>query len=75
MAESERDVSDAGQQARLAREAEATREIVDAQALADALDLVEEAIPQVAPRTLPALQERLARAASRALARMERRRR
>ena len=35
MVENERDVSDAGQQARLAREAEASREIVEAQRLAD----------------------------------------
>ena len=74
MTESERDVSDGGQQARLAREAEASREIVDAQRLADALELLEEAVPQVSLRALPALQERLARAATRARMRMERRR-
>ncbi len=72
MGESERDVSDAGQQARLAREAEASREIVDAQRLAEALDLVDQAIPQVSLRSLPALQDRLARAAAWARARMER---
>ncbi len=70
--DSERDVSDAGQQARLAREAESSREIVDVQRLADALDLVDAAIPQVSLRSLPALQERLARGAAWARARMER---
>jgi hypothetical protein len=74
----DRDVSDAGQQARLFLEgqAEARRkhELVDAQQLADALDLVEAAVPQVSARALPELYERLARAASWARARIERRR-
>jgi hypothetical protein len=68
----ERDVADAGQQARLALEAQATRELVDGQQLAAALDLIEEAIPQVSLRTLAVVQPRLARAATRARARLER---
>lgn len=71
----DRDVSDAGQQARLALEAQASRELVDAQRLAEALDLVDQAIPQVSPRTLETVHERLARATSWAKARMKRRRR
>lgn len=72
MHEIDRDVSDSGQQARLAQEAAASRQIVDAQRLVEALDLVDRAIPQVSPRALPALQERLARSAAWARARMRR---
>jgi hypothetical protein len=67
------DPADAGQLARLRLEEARARELVQAEDLARALDLVEEAVPQVSPRALPALHERLSRAAARAKARMERR--
>jgi len=63
--------ADNAARARMRAEEARSREIVEAAKLAEAVDLIEEAIPQVSPQTLPALQERLDRAAARARARLE----
>ena len=60
------DIADAGQLARLRLEAR----IVDGEQLAEALALVERAVPQVGARALPVLAERLGRAYSRVMARL-----
>ena len=71
MTDDDFDHADNAARARSQAEETKSREIVEAAKLAAAVDLIEEAIPQVSPRTLPALQERLARAAARARARLE----
>ena len=71
MTDDELEHADNAARARMRAEEARSREIVEAAKLAEAVDLIEEAIPQMSPRTLPALQERLARAAARARARIE----
>jgi hypothetical protein len=70
MAESDRDVSDAGQQARIALEAEASQGIVEAQRLLDALSTIEQAAGQVSSQALLTFAERLGRAYARGFHRL-----
>ncbi len=65
------DVSDNAQATRLQVEAQAARGIVEADRLADALDLVSAAIPQVQARSVPLLTERLGHLFGRSLARLQ----
>ena len=53
-------------------EERASQRIVEAQVLVEALEVIEAAVAQVGPGSLPVLAERRARAYSRALARMDR---
>ena len=66
----EADGSDNAQLTRERLESQTFHDIVEAERLADALDLVAAAVPQVQARSVPLLAERLGHAYARAMARL-----